>query len=39
MKCPICGTEMVWTGNVQIVIRDTDKFLHKLSKRLFVVKI
>lgn len=35
MKCPICGTEMVWTGNVQIVIRDTDKFLHKLSKKAF----
>lgn len=35
MKCPICETEMVWTGNVQIVIRDTDKFLHRLSKKAF----
>lgn len=35
MKCPICGTEMVWMGNVQIVIRDTDKFLRRLSKKGF----
>ena len=33
MKCPRCGTEMVWMGNVTILIRDTDKYLHKLSKK------
>ncbi len=35
MKCPTCGTEMVWMGNVQIVIRDTDKYFHQLSKKAF----
>ena len=35
MKCPICGTEMMWMGYVQIAIKDTDKFLHRLSKKAF----
>ena len=35
MKCPICGTEMVWMGSVQILIKDTDKFLYRLSKKAF----
>ena len=35
MKCPICGTEMVWMGSVQIEIKDTDKFLYRLSKKAF----
>lgn len=35
MKCPICGTEMVWMGNVQILIKDTDMFLYRLSKKAF----
>lgn len=38
MKCPKCGTEMVWMGNIQIVIRDTDKYFHKLSKKAFQSK-
>ena len=35
MKCPKCGTEMVWVGDVQILIKDTDKYLYKLSKKAF----
>ena len=35
MKCPKCGTEMVWAGNVQIVIKDTDKYLYRLPKKAF----
>lgn len=35
MKCPKCGEEMVWMGNVQILIRDTDKYFHQLSKKAF----
>ncbi len=38
MKCPKCGTELVWMGNVQIVIRDTDKYYHRLSKKAFQSK-
>ena len=38
MKCPKCGTEMVWMGNIQIVIRDTDKYFHNLSKKAFQSK-
>lgn len=26
---------MVWMGNVQIVIKDTDKYFHRLSKKAF----
>lgn len=35
MKCPKCGTDMVWMGNVKILIKDTDKYYHKLSKKAF----
>ena len=35
MKCPKCGTEMVWMGNVMILIKDTDKYFHRLSKKAF----
>ena len=35
MKCPICGTEMVWMGNVQIEIKDLDKYFYKLTKKAF----
>lgn len=35
MKCPKCGTEMMWMGNVQILIKDTDKYFHQLSKKAF----
>lgn len=35
MKCPKCGTEMVWMGNVTILIKNTDKFLYKLTKKAF----
>lgn len=35
MKCPKCGTEMVWMGNVAILIKDTDKYLYRLSKKAF----
>ena len=35
MKCPKCGTEMVWMGEVTILIRDTDKYFHRLSKKAF----
>lgn len=38
MKCPKCGTEMVWMGNVNILIKDTDKYLYKLSKKAFSSK-
>ena len=38
MKCPKCGTEMVWMGNVTILIKNTDKYLHKLSKKAFQSK-
>ena len=26
---------MVWMGNVQILIKDTDKYYHRLSKQAF----
>jgi hypothetical protein len=35
MKCPKCGNEMVWMGNVTILIKNTDKYFHKLSKKAF----
>jgi len=35
MKCPRCGADMVWTGSVQILIKDTDKYFHRLSKKAF----
>ena len=35
MVCPVCGTEMVWMGNVQILIKDADKYFHKLPKKAF----
>ena len=35
MKCPKCGTEMVWMGDVTILIKDTDKYLYKLPKKAF----
>lgn len=35
MKCPKCGTDMVWMGNVQILIKDIDKYYHQLSKKAF----
>ena len=35
MKCPKCGADMVWMGNVQILIKDTDKYFHRLSKKAF----
>ena len=38
MKCPKCGTEMVWMGNVTILIKDTDKYFHKLTKKAFQTK-
>lgn len=38
MKCPKCGTEMVWMGNVRILIKDTDKYFHKLTKKAFQTK-
>lgn len=38
MKCPRCGTEMVWMGNVKIEIKDLDKFFHKLTKKAFQSK-
>lgn len=38
MKCPKCGTEMVWMGNVQIEIKDLDKYFHKLTKKAFQSK-
>lgn len=38
MKCPKCGTEMVWMGNVCILIKDTDKYFHKLTKKAFQTK-
>ena len=38
MKCPKCGTEMVWMGNVCILIKDTDKYFHNLTKKAFQTK-
>ena len=38
MKCPECGTEMVWMGNVQIEIKDLDKYFHQLTKKAFQSK-
>ena len=38
MKCPKCGTEMVWMENVCILIKDTDKYFHKLTKKAFQTK-
>ncbi len=38
MKCPKCGQEMVWMGDVTILIKDTDKYLYKLSKKAFQSK-
>lgn len=38
MKCPICGTEMVWMGNVTILIKDVDKYYYKLTKKAFQTK-
>lgn len=38
MKCPKCGTEMVWMGNVTILIKKPDKYLHKLTKKAFQSK-
>lgn len=38
MKCPKCGKEMVWMGNVLIEIKDLDKYFHKLSKKAFQSK-
>jgi hypothetical protein len=38
MKCPKCGMEMEWMGNVQILIKDTDKYLYRLSKKAFRIK-
>ena len=35
MKCPKCGTELVWMGDVTILIRDTDKYFNRLSKKAF----
>lgn len=35
MKCPKCGTEMVWMGEVTILIKDTDKCFRNLSKKAF----
>lgn len=35
MKCPKCGMDMVWMGEVIILIKDTDKYFHKLSKNAF----
>lgn len=35
MKCPKCGMDMVWMGDVQILIKDTDKYYHQLSKKAF----
>ena len=35
MKCPKCGAELVWMGEVTILIRDTDKYFHRLSKKAF----
>lgn len=35
MKCPKCGTDMVWMGQVHIIIRDVDKYYHRLSKKAF----
>jgi len=38
MKCPICGTDMVWMGNVTILIKDLDKYFYKLTKKAFQSK-
>ena len=38
MKCPKCGEEMVWMGEVTILIKDTDKYFHKLTKKAFQSK-
>lgn len=38
MKCPKCGTEMVWMGNIKILIKNTDKYLYKLTKKAFQTK-
>ena len=35
MKCPKCGTDMVWMGDVKILIKDTYKYFHQLSKKAF----
>lgn len=35
MKCPICGADMVWVGEVTILIKDTDKYFYRLSKKAF----
>lgn len=33
MKCPKCGKEMVWMGDVSVLIKDTDKYYRKLTKK------
>lgn len=33
MKCPKCGKEMVWMGDVSMLIKDTDKYYRKLTKK------
>ncbi len=38
MKCPRCGKELEWMGNIKILIKDTDKYFHKLTKKGFSSK-
>ena len=38
MKCPKCGTEMVWMGDVTILIKDINKYYHKITKKAFQSK-
>ena len=35
MKCPRCGTEMSWMGNVMVNIKNAEKHYRKLTKRAF----
>lgn len=38
MKCPKCGTEMVWMGDVTILMRNCDKHYCHLTKKAFASK-
>lgn len=35
MKCPKCGTEMVWMGDVTILIKDINKYYNRITKKAF----
>ena len=38
MKCPKCGKDLYWIGEMTVLMKDTDKYFHRMSKKAFASK-